>query len=190
MTALEAKEKLSRGLIGKLVSGRQRHASTLTLAALSRALGVSAAWLALGEGAPPKLTGPLASRFDGRSPWQPAPDPPRPSGLEPWEPTPRPTPQDDWIDPSPDRAAAVAFARANKINETAIARVRALPDREYSPEEWYTRIKAEADELWFQEHELKDSLHVASAKIRVRRGEATTSDRATLRRARREAKKR
>jgi transcriptional regulator with XRE-family HTH domain len=49
-------------------------------------------------------------------------------------------------DPSPERAAAVAFARANLLSEAAIHRVETMPPALLSPEDWYARIKvAELD---------------------------------------------
>lgn len=54
---------------------------------------------------------------------------------------------DDLADPSPERAAAVRFARANGLPEAAIRAVQALPVRQRTPEQWYDRIKVEAAEL-------------------------------------------
>lgn len=54
-------------------------------------------------------------------------------------------------DPSPARAAAVIFAIANGLPSDAIKRVQAMTTRQYTPEEWYNRMKLEASEIRLRE---------------------------------------
>lgn len=50
---------------------------------------------------------------------------------------------DEASDPSPERAEALHFARANRLPEEAIVRTRAMDPILLSPEQWYDRIKVE-----------------------------------------------
>jgi hypothetical protein len=53
---------------------------------------------------------------------------------------------DEAEDESPERAAAVAFARANDISEEAIRQVQAQAVRALTPEQWYARIRIASEE--------------------------------------------
>lgn len=69
--SLEKKFEISGATFSKLVSGERSTVDADTLTKLARALEVTVAWLASGEGEPPKPTGPIKprqSRFEELDP--------------------------------------------------------------------------------------------------------------------------
>lgn len=138
ITAIEVQAGLSRGSIGRLLRDERKDMRTASLARLAPVMKTTIQWLASAEGEPPHLTGPIFPRDPSTIDWAEAPDE---SGVIPR------ALRDEPGEPYSARSAAIIFARANGVDERAVAMVRDAPARDYTAEEWYARIKLTAADM-------------------------------------------